>query len=1137
MSAAMPIDANARSRALDTRVSVALQAPAGSGKTTILTQRFLALLAIVDEPESIVAVTFTRKAAAEMRARLLEALQQASQGSVTPKDAAQAQTLELARAALEHGRQLGWTLAESPSRLRILTIDGLNRSIAAALPLLSDGAGTLDIAEQPQQLYREAARRALEDAESDPSMQAVSDCVFGRLDNQWDKLEALLARMLARRTQWLRYLTGQQPGELRELIATNLAMLAEESLRALRTRLSDEWLDEGVRLARLAVVELQLSGNDRDLQRELERVASGRPTDLGDRDAVLAWWRALSHLALTRDGTLRKSVSVRIGFPAKQPEQRAAKEAMEAWLEALQRDSAAISWLAEMRGLPSPQLSSQDSEAFDALVQLLRYAAAELLVHCQQTGQVDYVAIASAARAALLDPDLGSDRLVHQGARLEHILIDEFQDTSIEQFELLAALTADWTVGDGRTVFIVGDPMQSIYQFREAEVGLFAQARERGVGHLRFESLALQCNFRSQLPLVEFCNSVFSKVFPAEALPREAGVPYLASTAAVTRASRLPVGVRLRGFETSGEGRLDRHREALAVLQIVQEARRVDAAASIAILVTARAHATVLVQTLRDAGVAVQGVDLVPLAERPVVQDLLSLTRAIHSLSDRIAWLSVLRAPWCGLSLVELSIAVEGSPHSTVLEVLLDPERQTRWSDPMRERITRLLKVMEAVRSLSHLPLASRVERAWWQLGGPSAYAEAQALDDARRYLDTLATSELDQESLEMLLADLFAASDPDPAAVQVMTIHRAKGLEFDVVIMPGLERQSRRDEPELLDWVSWSESDGRDVLLIAPIRAPESEQPTELGRWIRRLRAQRASRERARLMYVGVTRARSSLHLLATLRQSDGQTTPPSPSSPLGILWPAVSAGFERLEPQPDSAQPSLDTGGLMRLPQDWVPPSCPEDVRFESLALTSGELMVDAAAADRVHATSRSVRDDTARLVGIVLHRELERLAHLPQLPSATDFADSDERWRALLQAEGVATINLDWALERIREGIARTLEDSRGRWILSRRAADDGIEWPLTGRHEGRWISVVIDRAFVDETGQRWIVDYKSSIPEEGVSLERFLSDQREQYSPQLRRYADFVARLEGRSVRAALYFPLLAQFVEVELTRSR
>lgn len=1137
MSADTPIDTAARARALDTRLSVALQAPAGSGKTTILTQRFLALLAIVDEPESILAVTFTRKAAAQMRARLLEALQNASNGRVVPKDAAQAQTLELARAALEHGRSLGWSLVESPSRLRIMTIDGLNRSIAAALPLLSDGAGVFDIAEQPQQLYRDVARRTLEDAESDASMQAIADHVFGRLDNQWDKLEALLARMLARRTHWLRHLSGKKPGELHEHIETTLVRLADEALRALHSRLPDAWLDEGVRLARLAVAELQQSAGDPELQRQLEGVASGRPASRSDWDNVLEWWRGLSHLALTRDRTVRKSVSVRMGFPVKQPAQRAAKEAMEAWLETLQRDPTATSLLAEMRELPSPLLSRQDSEALDALIRLLHYAAAELLVHSQETGKVDYVSISSAARAALSDPDLGSDRLIHQGARLEHVLIDEFQDTSIEQFELLAALTADWAVGDGRTVFLVGDPMQSIYQFREAEVGLFAQARDRGIGRMQFESLALQCNFRSQTPLVEFCNDVFSKVFPAEELPREAGVPYLASKAAASRASNLPVGVRLRGLEASGEARVDRRREALAVLQIVEEARSVDAEASVAILVSARSHAKVLVQTLRDAGVAVQGVDLVPLADRPVVQDLLALTRAVHSLSDRVAWLAILRAPWCGLSLAELSLAIEGSANRTVLEVLLDHNRQPGWPEAMRVRITRLLEVMNVVRSLTHQPLASRVERAWWQLGGPSAYADAQALDDARCYLDTLATTELELESLDTLLADLFAASDPDPTAVQVMTIHRAKGLEFDVVIMPGLERLSRRDDPELLDWVSWSEQDGRDVMLVAPIRAPESEEPSALGRWIRRLRTRRANRERARLMYVGATRARSSLHLLATLRRSGGKTVPPGPSSPLGILWPAVSTGFERLEQQVDTPQPSSGQGGLMRLPTDWLPPSCPEDVRFEALALTSGELTVDTTAADRFRVTSRSMRDDTARLVGIVLHRELERLAHLPQLPALSELAQSKERWRAMLRAEGVPGIKLDWALERISEGITRTLEDSRGRWILSRRAADDGIEWPLTGRHEGRWISIVIDRAFVDDTGQRWIVDYKSATPEEGVSLDTFLMDQREQYSPQLRRYADFVARLEGRSVRAALYFPLLAQFVEVELTSSR
>ena len=123
----LPPDAAARERALDISASFLVQAPAGSGKTELLTQRFLALLAAVDNPESIVAITFTRKAAGEMRSRIAGALANA-QKPRPAEDHAQ-RTWELACAALERNTAGNWGLLENPSRLRIMTLDALCTSL------------------------------------------------------------------------------------------------------------------------------------------------------------------------------------------------------------------------------------------------------------------------------------------------------------------------------------------------------------------------------------------------------------------------------------------------------------------------------------------------------------------------------------------------------------------------------------------------------------------------------------------------------------------------------------------------------------------------------------------------------------------------------------------------------------------------------------------------------------------------------------------------------------------------------------------------------------------------------------------------------------------------------------------------
>src|SRR5579883_1278397 len=150
----------ARERAIDPQLSIILQAPAGSGKTTVLTQRLLRLLAVVDEPEEILAITFTRRAAAEMRARVLRALR----GEI-PDGAAGERMRQLAAAALQRAQTRGWRLAQDPARLRIQTIDSFNFRLASQLPLTARAGSELAISARPEELYLLAARETLFAAE------------------------------------------------------------------------------------------------------------------------------------------------------------------------------------------------------------------------------------------------------------------------------------------------------------------------------------------------------------------------------------------------------------------------------------------------------------------------------------------------------------------------------------------------------------------------------------------------------------------------------------------------------------------------------------------------------------------------------------------------------------------------------------------------------------------------------------------------------------------------------------------------------------------------------------------------------------------------------------------------------------
>ncbi|HTQ36836.1 MAG TPA: UvrD-helicase domain-containing protein, partial [Steroidobacteraceae bacterium] len=182
-------DAPARQAALDVRRHVLLQAPAGSGKTTVLAQRFLHALAAVEEPEQVLAITFTRKAAAEMRERVLLALED----GIDPAHPDHATWTAACAAVRAQLARRGWSPAELPQRLRIQTIDSLAHEVARTMPLLGRMQTNLAVIDDARALHVAAARRTLRDGEADASLQPDIDRLLRRLDNNLDQACQLLA--------------------------------------------------------------------------------------------------------------------------------------------------------------------------------------------------------------------------------------------------------------------------------------------------------------------------------------------------------------------------------------------------------------------------------------------------------------------------------------------------------------------------------------------------------------------------------------------------------------------------------------------------------------------------------------------------------------------------------------------------------------------------------------------------------------------------------------------------------------------------------------------------------------------------------------------------------------------------------
>jgi ATP-dependent helicase/nuclease subunit A len=1107
-------DAAARAAAMDTRRSFLLQAPAGSGKTTVLTCRLLALLATVDEPEEVLAITFTRKAAAEMRDRVLSALHAAAGGRDTDPPEG-----PFAAAAAQRDRVRDWGLLASPARLRIMTIDAYCQTLCAQLPIASRNGLRLEVAASPRPLYAAAARRVLEHALDDPQLVGAAQLLFARLDNDWERFEDLLILMLEQRAHWLRHMLPDV-GEaltLEERVAASLHSVIGGRLAALQDGLPRELLEQGARLAEHAARTLQEASADPalDARAWLNSRAPLRPLA-----EDLPRWRFMCALSVTAGGEWRKTWNKNQGL---RPEHRAEKQQLLAWVAALAALPDAQTLITEVLALPDAQILPMEATALAALSRLLRLAAAELQLEFAAQGRVDFSAIAAAARAALTEEGEPTDLALRCGSAIRHILVDEFQDTSLEQFELLSALTAGWDAGDGRTLFAVGDPMQSIYQFREAEVGLFLRARDRGLGALRLSALQLRRNFRSAPSLIEWVNQYGASAFPRQDDARLAAIRYLPALAArVQIEGAVTVHASLSG---------DVAAEAREIAALIAQCRARDSAATIAVLVRSRQHAAPIVAQLQADGVAIRGVRLEPLRDRPVVRDLCALARALQHLGDRAAWLALLHAPYCGLDLAQLQSLAEAQ-RATLWELIHDVDREARLDVGARTRLARVRAALSPalLGPERALPLWHRVHRAWLRLGGPAAYGEERDVLDAQEFVQALAVEphpeRLAGDAFDDFAAELFAApaSAAAPGTVEVLTMHGAKGLEWDVVIVPGIGRVPRSDREPLLHWLDLPGAAGESELLLSPISATGARAERSLAQYIRRLRKQRARLERARLLYVAATRARRDLHWFGALPAGrDGAA--PRADTLLGILWPSIGARFEPLQgraaAQPAAAAPSPATPAPVqwRLPADWTPRDLPAPVHASRLELSLREITVQ---------PEYLWVGLSARAVGTVVHAELQRLAQLPQLPAVPGAGpQSYEGWLTEL---GVLPGERLAAGERIHEALARTLQDPRGRWLLGNAHREAHSEWRLTGRHLGRVVNVIIDRMLIDAQGARWLVDYKTSS-HEGSDLEGFLGQEAARYGPQLQRYAALVAALSPGPVHLALYFPLLSTFREL------
>jgi len=1232
MTRPLPSDYFARIRALDPTRSVFIQAPAGSGKTTLLTQRFLALLGGVMDPGEIVAITFTNAAAAEMRNRILTELERAGQGDPAADP--------LAVKAMARSEQRGWKLLDQPSLLRITTIDSFCRELALHQSLLSGLGGGLDISQQPDDLYHEAAVRTMRQIDgSNPTLRSALASLLTWRDNNWKDLEQQLVEMLKMRDRWMQGFVFDRTideSELRDLLERPFAT----DLRAGLERVS-QLLDRvpGVREEMMDLVRIACSNSKEQFRELAERAAfpllSNDPCGENLQD-VYGAMNCVASLLITQEGLFRSRITAKEGFPASD---RAENQRMKEWVVTLSAVPDLGPALSALTSLPAAAYTEEEWQIVRSSFEVLSHATGQLRAIFAEVGLVDYIEVAQIALSVLsADTGAAGESAFAISDDISHLLVDEFQDTSRRQHSLLGALISHWSDREGRTAFVVGDPLQSIYLFRNADAELFPRVRDRGLDvpdspPLLFDPLQLTANFRTAAPVVDRLNQTFSAIFAVDdsGNAREdrasaggdsgnavvdianadedsvnAGedwshllyVPVTAERKAQKHVDPqfelhlefIPSLPRARAKDSDSMRERDRAAKA-QITQIVElchsfgpkieEARLTGNPFRVAVLGRTRKALIPIAEALRSAGVSFRAIDLEPLAGRPEVLDALALARALLNPEDRVAWLGVLRAPWCGLDLHDLYIlSSQDNPELQARPIpRLLAERVELLSTPAQLAVRRVLRAIDAAVTLRAADptsaLGSWLEAVWLALGGEACVDRtARAnLDLLWAALDSLPDGEQDLlgSALEGTLRDLNAQPDPDSSSqvgIQLMTIHHSKGLEFEVVLVPELHSRFRNQEPKLLSWLERAVTGPgpqATEFLIGPFQSKGVRGGGAAKKWVDKIYHWQELEEMRRLFYVAATRARDQVHFFArpeyklnaagafelvqpnasllhtawaafepevrkqfdawasVRSMTNAPVNPDTMSAPMfdGVFDLAASAEILQMpgsRAADTATEDGKSVGWLRRLPADYA-------VHLPRLAVNNSGSPSSPALYSRHEGGLR------VRILGTQVHRLLEQLAHLRMHSDWDQALDSLPlrlpRVRAEMRSAGISPEDVLKLAAQAMDLALAAAHDPCGRWILDPHPhAASEVRW--TGVLDGELRNVQIDRVFCaglkpGDPGERLAIEPVWWIVDYKSSLAHAdrspeaLQQWRTVFAPQLEVYARVLRLIHGPAAR--------------------
>lgn len=964
-----PPDHATRISALDVEKSFIVQAPAGSGKTHLLVERYLSLIVSAEKVEQVVALTFTKKAADEMRQRV--------QGIIEKKDSPWAKKIN----------QRNWTPSSIAADMRITTIDSFCNWI------ISTVRTPPRIHPQPHLVYERVVDTALNQV---LSADDLSD-LWEWTDGDYHRLRKTLVHLVQTRINWAY--------QFLLIDKDQIGSLAQNNIDKMRLWLNNE-------LNRATDFLEQVTS----LITKLEAFELG---NLPDKDNIS--WHHIASWLLTKQGSIRAKPNKNQGFPTKSNTTAACHKAITSQWQTLStyinehQEFAAL--LKLQQHAPNKSITIKQKNVLSALRQVMAKILA--LLHAEfskmQMADFDEILIQS---MHLIQNDLTVQEKLY--STIKHMLVDECQDTSPVQFELIKAITSLWD--SEQTLFMVGDPQQSIYQFRNADVRQFLKIQQEGFGDLHITPLYLKANFRSSENLVNHVNHLFENIFASKSIINLSMMPYHRSI------STLPLsqGLSLEWFPDNSTNKYE---------WLCEDIKKSDPSTDICILVRQRQAAKDIIKCLEFHRIPYDAPDIFPCHHHPDFSDVLALTHALNDPYDLKEWYAVLTQKMTGMTFADIStIALQGF-NSMNTECLNKIKRLN-----LSIAHTHIDKWIQLLIHLDNNPDWQIGTKVWQTLSYMSWLKNMndsviQTIYNWCNKLNDIDKIEpfINKQTLEQIAHQNFITHQCAQPMVSLMTVHHAKGLEFDKIYLPLFDPSKlKKDTPNCLVGQFYNQDE--EIQCLIPRESWDEKDPH--FEWLRHINQIQMEQEEKRLLYVALTRAKKTCVLIG-----DDDL----PKNAMGWQLHAhikVNRNTHsceqrnNLKPQYEKLLSPIDSEKIVAVPK-----------KIWQINTTSSE-----------------------QCIGIMMHECLYRI-WLTQNKNFDSLLETYQAyWSGMIENMGHDKAHM---FEEIKKSLLSTLHDSKIQWILAKRKKLDHGEWPCQHKNE----NFVIDRLFL-ENDILHIVDYKYS-----------------------------------------------------------